>query len=100
MARIFRAHHAYRERHTPYHGLLPLLLLLAFVFPRSAFAETTKRQEAILIDASGSVRTGGPKDSLFRQYLQAAKHLLETEPPASRVVVSVIATDSFGSAPE
>jgi hypothetical protein len=58
------------------------------------------REEGILPDISGSIGSGGANNELFREYLQGVKQLLETEPPASRVVVSVITSESFGSVRE
>lgn len=40
---------------------------------------------------------GGANSDLFREYLFSVKKLLLTEPPNSRVWVSVITTESFGS---
>jgi hypothetical protein len=39
----------------------------------------------------------GSDNELFSEYLFAVKRLLLTEPPKSRVWVSVITTESFGS---
>ena len=61
------------------------------------FAQTINRHEGILIDVSGSIGKGGTNDDLFREYLFSVKKLLLTEPPDSRVWVSVITTESFGS---
>src|ERR1019366_5601286 len=45
----------------------------------------------------GSIGKVGTNNELFREYLFALKKLLLTEPPNSRVWVSVITTESFGS---
>ncbi len=60
-------------------------------------AQTINRHEGILIDVSGSIGKGGTNNELFREYLFSVKKLLLTEPPNSRVWVSVITTESFGS---
>ena len=67
------------------------------IFPSGATAQTkVDRYEAILIDVSGSIGQHGSSRELFREYLNAAKKLLQTEPPRSRVWVLLITTDSFG----
>lgn len=96
MAGILRAKHLKRKKCVPYHQALPLLLLVLFLGVSPVTAQTN-RQEGILIDVSGSVGKGGANDELFREYLVSVKKLLLTEPPDSRVWVSVITTESFGS---
>jgi hypothetical protein len=100
IAGILRAMHTPRKKHLPYFQSLPLIVLAALLIVVPAVAQDVTRQEGILIDISGSIGSGGANDDLFREYLQGVKRLLETEPPGSRVVVSVITTDSFGSVRE
>jgi hypothetical protein len=81
----------------PYHQALSILLVALFLAASPMFAQTISRHEGILIDVSGSIGKGGVNEELFREYLFAVKKLLLTEPPNSRVCVSVITTESFGS---
>jgi hypothetical protein len=97
MAGILRGKHVQRKKCVPYHNVLPVLLVVLFLAVSPVFAETINRHEGILIDVSGSIGKGGANDELFREYLFAVKKLLLTEPPNSRVWVSVITTESFGS---
>ena len=98
MAGILRALHTPRKKqHPPYFRGLPILIIALLLTRRPASAQQVTRQEGILIDVSGSIGAGGANNDLFREYLQGVKRLLETEPPSSRVIVSVITTDSFGS---
>ncbi|MGE0406362.1 MAG: hypothetical protein AB7O65_08685 [Candidatus Korobacteraceae bacterium] len=94
MAGILRYFHAYRKRHVPY--LAGFLVVFSVL---NAHAQRSTRQEAILIDVSGSIGNG-TKSDIFQEYLVGAKRLLITEPPEGRVVVSTITTDSFGSGRE
>ncbi len=99
MAGILSATHARRKKFTPYH--LPLLvaaLLVAGTVP--VRGQVMSRHEAILIDVSGSIGKGGRNSELFREYLFGTKKLLLSEPENSRVWVSVISTESFGSVRE
>jgi hypothetical protein len=97
MAGILRAKHAQRKKCVPYHkALLTLLVVLLLALPH-VFAQTINRHEGMVIDVSGSIGKGGTNDDLFREYLFSVKKLLLTEPPNSRVWVSVITTESFGS---
>jgi hypothetical protein len=97
MAGILRAKHIQRRKCVPYHQVLPLIVALLFLALSPSFAQTINRHEGILIDVSGSIGKGGGNGELFREYLFAVKKLLLTEPPNSRVWVSVITTESFGS---
>jgi hypothetical protein len=97
MAGILRGKHVRQKKCVPYHQALPLLLVVLFLAASPAFAQTINRHEGFLIDVSGSIGKGGMNDDLFREYLFSVKKLLLTEPPNSRVWVSVIATESFGS---
>jgi hypothetical protein len=97
MAGILRARHIQRKKCVPYHQALPIVLAVLFLASSHIFAQTITRHEGILIDVSGSIGKGGANDELFREYLFGAKKLLLTEPPRSRVWVSVITTESFGS---
>jgi hypothetical protein len=101
MAGILRALHTPRKKqHPPYFRSLPLLIIALLLASQPASAQQITRQEGILIDVSGSIGAGGANNDLFREYLQGVKRLLETEPPSSRVIVSVITTNSFGSVRE
>lgn len=75
------------------------MLLAGLPLQPHADAQNVTRQEAILIDTSGSIGRGSDQE-LFRRYLQGVRHRLATEPPSSQVVVCVIATDSFGGTHE
>ena len=97
MAGILRGKHIQRRKCVPYHQALPLVLVALFLAASPVFAQTIKHHEGILIDVSGSIGKGGANNDLFREYLFAVKKLLLTEPPNSRVWVSVITTESFGS---
>jgi len=98
MAGILRAKYMKRKRCVPYHQVLPILLLIVLCLAASPiFAQTITRHEGILIDVSGSIGKGGANEQLFREYLLSVKKLLRTEPPNSRIWVSVITTESFGS---
>jgi len=97
MAGILRGKHVQRKKYVPYHKVLPILLVALFLAVSPLFAQTINRHEGMLIDVSGSIGKGGANDELFREYLFAVKKLLLTEPPNSRVWVSVITTESFGS---
>jgi hypothetical protein len=98
MAGILRAKHTLRKKHPPYHQLPAIVLALAatiFLNVLPVSAQNIKRHEGILLDESGSI--GGANTDLFQEYLVSIKRLLATEPPQSRVWVSVITTNSFGS---
>jgi hypothetical protein len=97
MAGILRGKHGQRKKCVPYHQVLPVLLVVLFLAVSPVFAQTVNRHEGILIDVSGSIGKGGTNDELFREYLFSVRKLLLTEPPNSRVWVSVITTESFGS---
>ncbi len=94
---ILRAKHIQRRKSAPYHKLLTIVLVVLVFVVSPMFAQTINRHEGILIDVSGSIGKGGANDELFREYLFSVKKLLLTEPPDSRVWVSVITTESFGS---
>jgi hypothetical protein len=97
MAGILRGKHVQRKKCVPYHQALPILLVWLALAASPVFAQRINRHEGVLIDVSGSIAKGGANDELFREYLFAVKKLLLTEPPNSRVWVSVITTESFGS---
>ena len=97
MAGILRGKHVQRKKCVPYHKVLPILLVVLLLALPHSFAQTINRHEGMLIDVSGSIGKGGTNDDLFREYLFSVKKLLLTEPPNSRVWVSVITTESFGS---
>jgi hypothetical protein len=97
MAGILRAKHIQRKKCVPYHQALPLVLVVLLLTSSHVLAQTINRHEGILIDVSGSIGKSGGNDELFREYLFGVKKLLLTEPPNSRVWVSVITTESFGS---
>jgi hypothetical protein len=99
LAGILRAKAKLKKRPPAYHRkiaalLIAVLCLTFWVAP--ARAQSFDRAEGILFDASGTVGRHANND-LFREYLVGVKRLLITEPPKSRVWVSVITTDSFGS---
>jgi hypothetical protein len=96
-AGILRAKHVQRKKCVPYHRVLPILFVVLLLRLPHLFAQTINHHEGVLIDVSGSIGKGGTNDDLFREYLFSAKKLLLTEPPNSRVWVSVITTESFGS---
>jgi hypothetical protein len=98
MAGILRAKHVQRKKCVPYHQALPMVLIAVVLAASPMFGQTINHHEGILIDVSGSIGKGGADSELFREYLFAVKKLLLTEPPQSRVWVSVITTESFGSA--
>jgi hypothetical protein len=97
LAGILRAKHIQRRKCVPYHQALPMILMALFLAAHPVYSQTINRHEGILIDVSGSIGRGGTNDDLFREYLFSVKKLLLTEPPNSRVWVSVITTESFGS---
>jgi hypothetical protein len=97
MAGILRGKHTQRKKCVPYHQALPILLVVLFLAVSPVLAQTINRHEGILIDVSGSIGKGGANGELFREYLFGVKKLLLTEPANSRVWVSVITTESFGS---
>lgn len=63
---------------------VPPVFLLVILVSTSAYAQRETRQEAILIDASGSIGAGGANKELFREYLLGARQPLLSEPPNSR----------------
>jgi hypothetical protein len=99
MAGILRALHTPPRQHPPYHRL-PVIVLFLLLAASPSFSQAISRHEGILLDVSGSIGKGGASSELFRDYLMSIKRLLATEPPRSRVWVSVISTDSFGSTGE
>jgi hypothetical protein len=94
---ILRAQVALRKRKPTYHRPLMTAFLLGALCAASARAQTIERYEEILIDTSGSILRNGTNHELFREYLVSTKKLLVTETPSTRVWVSGIAVDSFGS---
>lgn len=102
-AGILRARHFHRRNAVPFHKALGCVLLAAVVTlggPTALQAQTFDHYEGILIDVSGSIGAGGASDDLFREYTHGARQLLLTEPESSRIVVSTITTESFGSVRE
>jgi hypothetical protein len=101
-AGILRARHFHRRTAVPFHRALGCVLLgLALLLNSTALhAQSLNRYEGILIDVSGSIGAGGASDDLFREYARGVRQLLLTEPESSRVVVSTITTESFGSVRE
>lgn len=57
----------------------------------TAYGQRIKRDEAVLIDTSASIKPG-----LFRQYIAATEKLLATAPSNTRVLVFRISGHSFG----
>jgi len=100
LAGILRAQNERSRRHPPYHRALTMLLITLVMFARPMRAQTVEHLEGILIDTSRSISRGGKSNELFQEYLFAARGLLLTEPPNSRVWVSSISTDSFGGTHE
>ena len=101
MAGILRAESVLRRRRPPYYKALALFVLGASLFLLSPgllplLAQIIEREEGGLLDSSASIAKAGSTD-LFREYLFATRKLLFTEPAATRVWVSVISTDSFGT---
>lgn len=102
-AGILRARYFHRRNAVPFHRALGCILLAAALTlggPTILNAQTFDRYEGTLIDVSGSIGAGGASDDLFREYAQGVRQLLLTEPESSRVVVSTITTESFGSVRE
>jgi hypothetical protein len=97
MAGILRAKHIQRKKCVPYHQALPLVFMVLILFSSRVIGQTINRHEGILIDVCGSIGKGGANNELFRGYLFGVKKLLLTELSNSRVWVSVITTESFGS---
>lgn len=100
MAGILRFFHSQRKQHPTYFYARAVGLAIFLLGAAVACAQEITRVEGILIDVSGSVGAGGANNSLFREYLAGVRQLLLTEPAKSRVVVSVITTESFGSTGE
>src|SRR6266496_284860 len=100
LAGILRAQTARLRRHPPYHRVLTMLLITLVMFARPMRAQRVEHLEGILIDASQSISRGGKSNELFQEYLFAARGLLLTELPNTRVWVSSISTDSFGGTHE
>src|SRR5262249_27081826 len=96
---ILRAQVVLRKRKPTYHRPLMMnALLLVALGAAPTRAQTIERYEGILIDTSGSIASrSGTNHELFREYLVSTKKLLVTETPSTRVWVSGIAVDSFGS---
>jgi hypothetical protein len=102
-AGILRARHFHRRTAVPFHRALGCVLIISALMLGGATglrAQAFNRYEGILIDVSGSIGAGGANNELFRDYAHAVRQLLLTEPPNSRVVVSTITTESFGSVHE
>lgn len=95
-AGILRAQNGRSRRHPPYHRAITPILILVVLSALPARAQTITRYEGILIDTSKSISHGHQSNSLFQAYLVAVRKLLLTEPPNTRVWVSVISADSFG----
>jgi len=101
-AGILRARNFHRRNPVPFHRALSCVLLGFVLILNGAevHAQTLNRYEGILIDVSGSIGAGGASDDLFREYARGVRQLLLTEPQSSRVIVSTITTESFGSVRE
>ena len=101
-AGILRARHFHRRNAVSFHRALGCILL-GFMLLSSSLclhAQNLNRYEGVLIDVSGSIGAGGASNDLFRDYAHSVRQLLLTEPESSRVVVSTITTESFGSVRE
>jgi hypothetical protein len=102
-AGILRARHFHQRRAVPFHRALGCVLIISALMlggTATLHAQTLNRYEGILIDVSGSIGAGGANNELFTEYAHGVRQLLLTEPPSSRVVVSTITTESFGSVRE
>jgi hypothetical protein len=98
-AGILKAQHAPQpRRHPPFHRLAVLPFVVLGLI--SSEAQTTNREETILLDVSASINNGGAKSDLFKQYQFAVRQLLLTEPAQSSVWVSLISANSFGAVRE
>jgi hypothetical protein len=100
MAGIRRSEIIKKRRHTPYHKMIAGLILFTLAVSPALHSQVAEHYEAILIDTSRSIARGRANKDLFQEYLHAAKRLLATETPNTRVWVSSIGTDSFGGARE
>lgn len=100
MAGILRFFHSQRKQHPTYFYAPAVCLCLCLFWRATASAQEIARVEGTLIDVSGSIGSGGANNTLFREYLVGIRQLLLTEPQKSRVIVSVITTESFGSSSE
>ena len=100
-AGILRAKSIPAKKHVPFHQLPVAVLAVVLVTfaSQAAHAQHVCRMEGILLDTSGSIGQGVHQE-LLQEYMAETKRLLATEPPCSRVYVSVISTDSFGSVRE
>jgi len=97
MGGILRFFHTQRKQFPPYFQAGAACVAIVMLASTMATAKSVSREEGILIDVSGSIGAGGANSELFREYLAGARQLLLTEPPSSRVVVSLISTESFGT---
>lgn len=97
MAGILRAENTRPKPQPPYHRALTVIVTSILVLGVHAWAQTIDHYQGILIDASASISRSGKTNTLFHEYLIATKDLLLREPPSSRVWVSTISTDSFGT---
>jgi hypothetical protein len=101
-AGILRARHFHRRNAVPFHRALGCIVL-GFTLVLSSLAlhaQSLNRYEGVLLDVSGSIGAGGASNDLFHEYAHGVRQLLLTEPESSRVVVSTITTESFGSVRE
>jgi hypothetical protein len=98
IAGILRADNGLRKRRPPsYHGSTAAMVgLFALVLAIPSRAQPVDHYDAILVDASKSI-TRSANNDLFHEYLYSTKRILLHEPPNSRVLVTVIRTDSFGA---
>jgi hypothetical protein len=99
-AGILRARHFHRRNAIPFHRALGVLGFTLLLSSLALHAQSLNHYEGVLIDVSGSIGAGEATDDLFREYAQGVRQLLLTEPESSRVVVSTITTESFGSVRE
>jgi len=100
MAGMRRAMDRRSKRRVPYHKSLIVIgtvcVSLAHALPSCAQgSQNAKNDEVELIDASSSI-----DQNRFADFLHSTKRLLASEPPSTRVWVSLISKDSFGAAQE
>jgi hypothetical protein len=95
-AGILRAKAELDRRPPSYHHHVAMAILALILIAVPSKAQTFDHAEGIVIDISGSIGHGANND-LFREYMNSARQLLLSEPPKSRVWVSVVSSESFGS---
>lgn len=97
MAGILRFFHSHRKQLPTYFYTRAGWHVIFSLWAAFAYSQETTRAEGIMPDVSRSIGMGGANNPLFREYLVRVRELPLTETPNSRVIVSVITTESFGS---